>query len=74
MRNLRMCLLNIYINFLLLYTYTVKNIHFNPVKHGMVARVVDWPHSSFHRYVRHGLLPEDWAGDLREGEGRFGEP
>ncbi|MBC7946197.1 MAG: transposase, partial [Burkholderiales bacterium] len=27
-------------------------IHFNPVKHGHANRVQDWPHSSFHRYVR----------------------
>ena len=27
----------------------------NPVKHGWVARVADWPHSSFHRFVRLGL-------------------
>jgi len=40
----------------------VDYIHFNPVKHGYVQRVVDWPHSSFHRYVRLGILPEDWAG------------
>lgn len=36
-------------------------IHYNPVKHGLVERVKDWPWSSFHRYVRQGLLPEDWA-------------
>ena len=24
-------------------------IHFNPVKHGWVARAADWPHSSVHR-------------------------
>jgi len=27
----------------------VDYIHFNPVKHGHVTRVRDWPHSSFHR-------------------------
>ena len=27
-------------------------IHYNPVKHGLVSRVTDWPYSSFHRYVR----------------------
>src|ERR1700682_1938968 len=48
-------------------------IHFNPVKHGYVARVSDWPHSSFHRYVQHGLLPADWGGDIREIKGSFGE-
>ena len=48
-------------------------IHFNPVKHGLVSRVRDWPHSSFHRYVREGLLPDDWAGDGCEDGSRFGE-
>lgn len=41
----------------------VAYIHFNPVKHGYVQRVVDWPYSSFHRYVRQGALPANWAGD-----------
>nr|ALV86413.1 hypothetical protein [uncultured bacterium 16] len=40
----------------------VDYIHYNPVKHGLSARVCDWPHSSFHRYVRYGLLEEDWGG------------
>src|SRR5262249_14005739 len=35
----------------------VDYIHFNPVKHGLVSRVRDWPFSSFHRFVRQGLLP-----------------
>jgi putative transposase len=39
----------------------IDYIHFNPVKHGHVARVADWPYSSFHGYVRRGLLAEDWA-------------
>jgi putative transposase len=51
----------------------VDYIHINPVKHGLVARVRDWPHSSFHRYVRNGLLPEDWAGDVRLDRTDFGE-
>ena len=51
----------------------VDYIHFNPVKHGLVTRVRDWPHSSFHRYVRRGLLPEDWAGDFRMDHVGFGE-
>jgi putative transposase len=41
----------------------VDYIHFNPVKHGYVARASDWPYSSFHRYVREGVLPVDWAVD-----------
>jgi putative transposase len=51
----------------------VNYIHFNPVKHGFVGRVRDWPHSSFHHYVARGDLPEDWGGDLREIDGSFGE-
>jgi putative transposase len=51
----------------------VDYIHFNPVKHGYVARVCDWPYSSFHGYVKNGLLPADWGGDLAQIEGRFGE-
>ncbi|HLD64849.1 MAG TPA: transposase [Pseudomonas sp.] len=39
----------------------IDYIHFNPVKHGLVERVVDWPYSSFHRFVRLGLLAPDWA-------------
>lgn len=44
---------------------------FNPVKHGLVSHVADWPHSSFHRAVREGIVGEDWAGT--EPEGEFGE-
>lgn len=35
--------------------------HFNPVKHGLVERVVDWPYSSFHRLVVSGVYPADWG-------------
>jgi putative transposase len=52
---------------------TSMNIHFNPVKHGSVTRVCDWPYSSFHRYVTNALLPADGGGDLAEIEGRFAE-
>jgi putative transposase len=52
----------------------VDYVHFNPIKHGLVRLVRDWPYSSFHRYVRKGLLPEDWAGDISENEADFGEP
>jgi putative transposase len=51
----------------------VDYIHFNPVKHGHVARVADWPHTSFHRFVERGLLPADWGGDLNDIPGSFGE-
>jgi putative transposase len=51
----------------------VDYIHFNPLKHGHVTRVADWPHSSFHRYVERGLLAADWGGDMRDIQGSFGE-
>lgn len=40
----------------------VDYTHINPVKHGLVGRVIDWPWSSFHRYVRLGEYPSDWGG------------
>ncbi len=40
----------------------VAYCYINPVKHGLVTRVRDWPHSSFHRDVRAELFPEDCAG------------
>jgi putative transposase len=33
----------------------VDYIHYNPVKHGHVERVADWPHSSFHRCAERHL-------------------
>ncbi len=48
-------------------------IHYNPVKHGHVTRVGDWPHSSFARYVTRGQLPADWGGDIKDVAGTFGE-
>jgi putative transposase len=36
-------------------------IHYNPVKHGMVKAPLDWPHTTFHRYVKRGIYPEDWG-------------
>ena len=37
-------------------------IHWNPVKHGLVSRVRDWPYSIFHRFVRNEIYTLDWAG------------
>jgi len=54
------------------YRRHVDYIHYNPVKHGCVARAGDWPYSSLHRFVREGALPADWGiGAAVEGE--FGE-
>jgi putative transposase len=46
----------------------VDYIHFNPVKHGHVSRVRDWPYSTFHQMVKLGVYPEDWVGDAKNAE------
>jgi putative transposase len=50
------------------YARHIEYCSINPLKHGLVARVRDWPHSSFHRDVRAGLFAEDSAtiGDFGE--------
>ena len=50
----------------------VNYIHINPVKHGLVKNVIDWPWSSFHDYVREGLLDLNWASES-VACGGFGE-
>ena len=54
------------------YARHVEYCYINPVKHGLVLRVQDWPYSSFHRDVRAGIFPIDWAGDVNINGG-FGE-
>jgi putative transposase len=45
------------------YAVHVDYVHINPLKHGLVQRVIDWPYSSFHRCSALGIYPEDWADD-----------
>ena len=47
-------------------------IHFNPVKHGYVKNVRDWPWSSFHRFVQLGLYDKDWGSDVSIPKGFYG--
>jgi putative transposase len=44
-------------------------VHINPLKHGVVERVSDWPFSSFHRSVAQGLYSKDWCGDIDKEDG-----
>ena len=37
-------------------------IHYNPVKHEHAKSAMQWPHSSFHRYVKEGIYPPNWGG------------
>jgi putative transposase len=43
------------------YIAHVDYIHYNPVKHGHADRPIDWLYSSIHRYVREGILTQDWG-------------
>ena len=49
----------------------VEYCWFNPVKHGLVEKPSAWPHSSFHRDVALGRVPNGWNGKICEGA--FGE-
>lgn len=42
----------------------IDYVHVNPLKHGLVERVCDWPYSTFHRYVERRIYPLDWCGDV----------
>jgi putative transposase len=44
----------------------IEYIHYNPIKHGLVESTLDWPWSSFHRYVNMGLFPEEWGSGYKE--------
>lgn len=39
----------------------VEYIHYNPVKHGYAVSPLEWPHSSFRRYVDAGLYDAGWG-------------
>lgn len=43
------------------YAAHMDYIHYNPVKHGWVKTVKEWPYSTFHRLVQKGIYPADWA-------------
>lgn len=56
------------------YETHMDYLHYNPVKHGLVKQVKDWPHSKFHRYVRDGAYDESWGDSYIENvETDFGE-
>ncbi len=44
------------------YSAHMDYVHYNPVKHGYVNQVSDWPYSTFHNLVEEDVYPDDWAG------------
>ena len=48
----------------------IDYIHYNPVKHGIVTAVENWPWSTYHRFVREGFYKHR---ALNDSDGNFGE-
>ena len=44
------------------YRAHMDYVHINPVKHGLVKQVSDWPYSTFHRLVEQGVYEKNWGG------------
>jgi putative transposase len=45
------------------YARHMDYVHYNPVKHGHVTAVAQWPYSTFHRWVKAGVYSIGWGGD-----------
>ncbi|MBS0209651.1 MAG: transposase [Planctomycetes bacterium] len=43
-------------------------IHFNPVKHRLATNPRDWPHSSFHKWVKQGAYSLNWGANVAIGD------
>lgn len=55
------------------FSHHVDYVHYNPVKHGHVQRVCDWPYSSFHRFVAKNIYPLNWGHAENDSVGQYGE-
>jgi putative transposase len=42
----------------------IDYVHANPLKHGVVTSVKEYPWSTFHRFVREGEYEENWGVDV----------
>jgi len=53
----------------------VDYVHYNPLKHGLVERLEDWPWSTYHRYCREGFYggPAPFKGTSKFDAADFGE-
>ena len=49
------------------YQRHIDYIHYNPVKHGLVVSPVEWNYSSIHRFIKQGIIDENWGSDGCEG-------
>ena len=44
----------------------IDYIHYNPVKHGLVGEVVNWPWSTYHKYIESGYYGKIDLEKMRE--------
>jgi len=51
------------------YQRHVDYVHVNPLKHGYVHHVADWPYSTFHKYVEQGIYLPNWCSDINTDVG-----
>jgi putative transposase len=52
----------------------IDYIHYNPVKHGLVRRPIDYQYSSFIDYYKRGVYEPDWGlSDIIDTDGEFDE-
>lgn len=54
------------------YRRHIDYCYINPVKHGYVNKIIDWPYSTFDRGVKRGIYPKGWGGRV-DFSGKFGE-
>lgn len=55
------------------YHQHMDYIHTNPVKHGLVEVVADWPYSTFYRQCALGVYLKEWGQGVVMNDGIFGE-
>ena len=55
------------------YASIMDYIHFNPVKHGLVTKVADWPYSTFHKLVENGYYFMHWGAGFEVQQLEYGE-
>ena len=43
----------------------IDYIHYNPVKHGLVEKIEDWPWSTYHKFVQSGFYGDVKLDDMK---------
>jgi putative transposase len=57
------------------FAASIAYAYINPVRHGLVESVADWPWSSFHRDVQRRMYPANWGSEINVDQSRqYGEP